>query len=384
MSNIRKTVKYRRIFLSLLLCAALLTTQLSAVAFAADIGDPDEAASSAGTEMASGQEEDESENEGEYMPEGTGSGESEPENENLPDEADSQEGETGEGGLPEGTDTGSENAGTEDENLEQDLIVSDSAKTVMETVTVSGNEETEQVNLALGLLSDSANYTYEITGGGTGYDSTGTYKDDGTRYTVAELENESLYRLTDGGIINVTSVYFYDGWEPELWNNTESLRSKYIEIYRNDFRILTIDLGETSNINQVRMHFGAVEDYGIYMPTEVAFYASEDGETYYLIQNVNVNDTSEDPNDANVTCASGTQAPYHLWFETDDVNYNARYIKIVFPVNVYIFSDEMQVLGYTSAADDADDLTSNDVYDADSREVGSYASTEQTGGVKNE
>ena len=73
-------------------------------------------------------------------------------------------------------------------------------------------------NLALGRMENAANYSYQVTGGGTGYESTGTTKSDGTRYTVSEVENASASRLTDGTIVNASAVTYQSNWASQAWN----------------------------------------------------------------------------------------------------------------------------------------------------------------------
>lgn len=63
-------------------------------------------------------------------------------------------------------------------------------------------------NLALGKMSNAVHYTYDVTGGGTGYEATGTTKPDGSRYTVTEVENASAARLTDGTVINASKTAY--------------------------------------------------------------------------------------------------------------------------------------------------------------------------------
>lgn len=238
-------------------------------------------------------------------------------------------------------------------------------------------------DLALNRMNNSANYTYTIVGLGSGYDSTGTMHEDGTRYTVAELENESLSRLTDGVTVNGSAVHFSKGWESKKWNDMTSLRSKYVEFYRNVERIITLDLGALHNVTELNMHFGAVNGYGIYMPTDVTYCLSADGETYYEVAAVKADNAQADPNDANITVDDGETATNHLNFSTGDINYNARYVRVIFPVDVYLFADELYVWGYNQPSAEADSLDENPVYTAGG-DVGHYATTGQSGGVKND
>ncbi len=247
-----------------------------------------------------------------------------------------------------------------------------------------GEAPREERDLALGLLSDPNRYVYEIVGGGSGLDSTETAHEDGRRYTVKELENESLPRLTDGVILNISPVNFYTGWEPQKWNDLTGPRSKYVEFYRNTARSLTLNLGGVKNIRKLDIHFGAAESYGIYLPVEVSWYLSLDGVSYYLAGAVGAEDAPEDPNDSRVTSDEGTLALHHRNYCLDGLDLNARYVRVEFPVDVYLFSDELTVMGFDAPSASAGDLTALPAYAGAMGGVGSFALPEQAGGVRNE
>ena len=235
-------------------------------------------------------------------------------------------------------------------------------------------------NLALGKMASANNYTYQVTGGGTGYESTGTTKPDGSRYTVTEVENASASRLTDGVIVNASKVTYPSNWASQAWNSSGTIMSKYLQIYRNDSRIITLDLGAVRNVTGIRMHFGAQESMGFYLPTNVTYYLSQNGEDYYQAADVWNYQTTADDNDANI---SGT-AFRHEWYSASGINYNARYVKLIFPVNVYILTDELQVYGSEILSSGATELTSMPKYDPLEKFVGHFADGIQSGGVRNE
>ena len=235
-------------------------------------------------------------------------------------------------------------------------------------------------NLALGKMANTNAYTYQVTGGGTGFESTGTTKPDGSRYTVTEVENASVARLTDGTIVNASKVTYPSGWGSQAWNSANTIMSKYLQIYRNDSRIITLDLGAVRNITGIRMHFGASESMGFYLPTNVTYYLSCDGENYYEVADVWNYQSTADSNDANI---SGTDFR-HEWYSASGINYNARYVKLIFPVNVYILSDELQVYGCECLSPGAADLTARPQYDPMEKYVGHFADGIQSGGVRNE
>ena len=231
-------------------------------------------------------------------------------------------------------------------------------------------------NLALGRPVDD----YQVTGGGTGYESTGTTKPDGSRYTVTEVENASLSRLTDGAIVNASAVTYPSNWASQAWNSSGTIMSKYLQIYRNDSRIITLDLGAVRNVTGIRMHFGAQESMGFYLPTNVTYYLSEDGENYYEVADIWNYQATSDSNDSNI---SGTSFR-HMWYPASGISYNARFVKIIFPVNVYILTDELQVFGCQELSTAAPALETCPKYDPLEKYVGHFADAAQTGGVRNE
>ena len=250
----------------------------------------------------------------------------------------------------------------------------------LQEIEVSGVKKAI-TNLALGRMANASYYDYTITGGGTGYEATGTTKADGSRYTVTEVELASASRLTDGTVINSSAATYPSNWASQKWNSG-SIMGKYLQIYRNDSRIITLDLGAVRNITGIRMHFAAVEAMGFYMPTNVTYYLSEDGETFYEAADVWNYQSTADGNDSNISC-SGTK-PRHEWYAAQNLNYNARYVKVIFPVNVYILSDELQVYGCETLSSGAANLTACPKYDPLEKYVGHFANLEQSGGVKNE
>ena len=201
-------------------------------------------------------------------------------------------------------------------------------------------------NLASGKLSSTSNYTYEISGGG----NTTSLND--SNYTVAEYEKKYLNLLTDGS------------------------GGSYVRFYRNDFRTITIDLGSVSNVTSLWMRFADYESEGVYLPSNVEYYASEDGSDYYLVDDIK-------GYEATYNQASGNYALYY--FKTNTVCVNARYVKIVFPVSVNCYADEIYIYGYQgSPSAQAVDLTTYEKYDPNARYVGEMPDTSLSGGVRNE
>ena len=201
------------------------------------------------------------------------------------------------------------------------------------------------VNLASGRMSSTSNYTYEITGGGN------TSHPTNTNYTVAQYEKMFLSRLTDGAY------------------------GSYVPVYRNDDRIITLDLGAVRNITSLWMDFASYESGGVYLPSKVKYYISEDGIDYYKIKEIKKSETTYNK-------ASGSYGLY--WYKTSTLCVNARYVKVVFPTSVNVYPDELIVYGYSSASSQANDITGNEKYDPLANYVGEMADSSLSGGVRNE
>lgn len=201
------------------------------------------------------------------------------------------------------------------------------------------------VNLAKGLMSNTNNYTYEITGGGS------TTHPSNSSYTVSSYENRYLKYLTD------------------------EASGTYVPIYRNDTRILTLDLGGQKNITSLWMRFAKYEAGGIYLPSKVQYYASENGTDYYLVKEIANDETTYYSKSGNYTLH---------YFKTNTVCVNARYVKIVFPTSVFVNPDELYIYGFSSTSAQAYDLETAEKYDPDKGCLNAFPDTAVTGGVMNE
>lgn len=151
----------------------------------------------------------------------------------------------------------------------------------------------------------------------------------GKPYTVTILERneamdkyEAAYPDTDGkeltdGVV-APKVNFYD--------------PAWVGYLRQGGREVLIDLGAVVSISKVRVRFLAYKDAGISLPeiAEVSF--SEDGQAFG--EPVTLLPTEDE-----------TQAQAIVPFAAEFTGVRARYVKIAWSTNVWVFVDEIEVLG---------------------------------------
>ncbi len=151
----------------------------------------------------------------------------------------------------------------------------------------------------------------------------------GKKYTVTPLvpinysfgPNEVNYyspgALTDGQI--GSSTQFNDGqWQGYSHGGSRSI---------------IIDMGQVNTVNQIQERFLHYPSAGIYFPREVTFALSLNDSDWANVGSVN----SAMPL---TTDTVATQT-----YIASGLNYQARYVKMVFTVDVWVFADEFQVFG---------------------------------------
>lgn len=151
------------------------------------------------------------------------------------------------------------------------------------------------------------------------------YPDDGTK-------------LTDGKYGDVND--FMDGnWSGLLKGKT---------------REITFDLGESKSIGRIKSHFLYNNSVGIYTPTILSYYASEDGQNWAPVKYMN--------------------SPAPLWSDIPTAGYDyvwdaaidrvphpssqakkiyARYVKIAVTTQIWVFMDEVEIWGVDGKTSDA-------------------------------
>jgi hypothetical protein len=122
------------------------------------------------------------------------------------------------------------------------------------------------------------------------------------------------------------------------WNGHRTL---YVDFYRNIGRHVIVDLGEVSTVKE--LNFRAMQDTsaGIYFPQSVGFSLSNDGgKTWTYLGSVPADQVDK------VDAKAGV-------FRFGGLNYQANKVRISFPVDVWIFADELQIIGKKGIVDGA-------------------------------
>jgi len=139
-------------------------------------------------------------------------------------------------------------------------------------------------------------------------------------------ENAIAARLTDGVI--------GDG-------NWSANRALYVDFLRNTARDVDIDLGGTSTVKELT--FRAMQDSSaaIYLPDKVTFSLSNDGGQTWAIVGTLTSSQAE--------IIDAKQSLFRL----GGLNYQANKVRVSFTVNIWVFVDELQVMGKTGIVDGA-------------------------------
>lgn len=198
------------------------------------------------------------------------------------------------------------------------------------------------------------------------------YNNNATIGYITEIEEASYDRLLDGVTADQYPEKFDGDWVSSAWNDPNGGRYLFLNLYRGVSRDITIDLGQVQNVTELNLHVGVSSAYGVPGPTSVNFYLSENGTDFYLAGTVNGEDVE--------TYSAGIENLEHANYQVSGLNYNARYVRLTFPVSVWVFLDELYVNGYEGASDSAGDLTKLEKLETEvSKE--SYSTTEQSGGI---
>ncbi|MCV4231244.1 DUF4855 domain-containing protein [Virgibacillus sp. LDC1] len=115
-------------------------------------------------------------------------------------------------------------------------------------------------------------------------------------------------------------------------------------------RTITCDLGRNKSIGSIRAHFLQDQGPGIYFPQNVDFSVSTNGQTWSTLATVSP-PPAHDAVSAEFVKWSGSADGVPGKAGADKVY--ARYVKVEFPVNVWVFLDEIEVLGLDGKANGA-------------------------------
>ncbi|MFC0391629.1 DUF4855 domain-containing protein [Paenibacillus mendelii] len=168
----------------------------------------------------------------------------------------------------------------------------------------------------------------------------------GQTYTISRRANsnypDSGNELTNGQFGG--EDFRNEQWQGHAGNDYPEERS----------RTITFDLGGDKSIGQIKAHFLQDKGPGIYFPQNVTYSVSSDGQSWSKLATV-----SPTPSQ------NGASAEFMRWDGAKDgVPGNAgadkvyaRYVKVEFPVNVWVFLDEIEVLGINGKTDQTAPVT---------------------------
>lgn len=216
-------------------------------------------------------------------------------------------------------------------------------------------------------------FTLEMEGAGTDLDPSTP------NITIFEKEKQSLSRLTDG-------CYGNGNLLNGSWNGT-GMRSKYYEAYRNIDRVITLDLGQMSNIQILSFHMQEGIAWGISAPSAVTYYLSEDGVDFRRVGRVTRFEAQQDTNTAHIFSINDAGGKIgecvSYYFKLFNLNYNARYVRLSFELTgTWAFADELEVWGTAYASENAAALP--DTPGTEYEIVNHYATTAQSNGIRHE
>ncbi len=156
----------------------------------------------------------------------------------------------------------------------------------------------------------------------------------GKNYSVSLPPNsnypDSGNELTDGRFGGTD--YRTEQWQAHAGSDYPDERS----------RTITFDLGANKSIGTIRAHFLQDKGPGIYFPQNVTFSVSSDGESWSTLATVTP-PPAQDAASTEFVGWSGITDGVPGEAGADKVS--ARYVKVEFPVNVWVFLDEIEVLG---------------------------------------
>lgn len=122
---------------------------------------------------------------------------------------------------------------------------------------------------------------------------------------------------------------------------------------RDEFRVVTFDLGAPKPLTSVRAGFLYETGAGIYLPEQVLLYTSVNGHDWSEPLTLSRNDFGQ------------VKSPSRVEVAFTDLNRTARYVRLVFFTEVWVFIDEVEIFGEDRVVDvdgPTDLLDMNDPY----------------------
>ncbi|WP_261800206.1 DUF4855 domain-containing protein [Paenibacillus sp. PAMC21692] len=152
----------------------------------------------------------------------------------------------------------------------------------------------------------------------------------GKSYTLeTPYQLDSLFGKTESSHPDDTGMQLTDG----VYGGTVFSNSAFVGRSWQGSRIVTIDLGERSNVRQIGVNVLQDNANGIFFPSKVAYYVSLDGKKWERLQ------------DGESSLPTTQAGPVAQTIGIDGINKSARYVKLDIPVSSWMFMDEIEVLG---------------------------------------
>ena len=123
--------------------------------------------------------------------------------------------------------------------------------------------------------------------------------------------------------------------------NATDISTNWVSFYRGLSRTVTVDLGKTVYVNEFRAGFLNIKAYGIMAPRTVKFAVSADGEFFHTVY-ANRDDS---------ICSSSNKERVAVSYKSDDGYFSARYVRIYFTCDVFVYMDEFEVIGTETKPD---------------------------------
>lgn len=111
--------------------------------------------------------------------------------------------------------------------------------------------------------------------------------------------------------------------------------SNWAHFYSNNSRSIVSDLGVRCEVNKIMLTCIQDISSGIYFPSQVTYYFSNDNINWTQLGAV----SSSIPTNQSSVCSQD--------FALSNIRVFARYIKLVVPVDVWVYADELQLFGYS-------------------------------------
>lgn len=115
--------------------------------------------------------------------------------------------------------------------------------------------------------------------------------------------------------------------------------SAWLILYRGTAITVTIDLGEVCSVKRLTLGQLQLKGAGIYCSRYVYVSVSEDGKSYGTIGKLT--------DEKKITSDTASRVSHEITF---DKYYKARYVKVVFSCDVFVYADEIEVFGSKDAS----------------------------------